>query len=239
MPVTLSNFTLAKLQPSKNPQDTRANAGYFGPSLTIPLGQVLGRKTSDKRLYPRVVPNNVQTIKIAGALSAGVIRVTAINKDGNPVSNTVAYNANAGAWTTALNAILGAGAVSVAIPTDYATGIVVTFSGADYAAKKQPIVDVDASGATGATTATVEDSTVYTGIETACALNILSIKTDANSKCYHSDSAVPSEINIPLNSSQVFEHGTFRETDLVGFDDNVLKELGARRDGLGNVVIPS
>jgi hypothetical protein len=48
----LSTYTAANiLQPKQRPEDARQDAGVFGVSLTLAKGTVLGKKTSDGKLY--------------------------------------------------------------------------------------------------------------------------------------------------------------------------------------------
>jgi len=47
-----------EIQPFQRPEDARQDAGVFGPSQTILFGTVLGRKTSDNKLYPWVHGNS-------------------------------------------------------------------------------------------------------------------------------------------------------------------------------------
>lgn len=57
MLTTIRTYANARLQPAEAPLDARVQAGVFGPSQTIPLGQALGKKTADGKLYPYVDAN--------------------------------------------------------------------------------------------------------------------------------------------------------------------------------------
>ena len=77
------------------------------------------------------------------------------------------------------------------------------------------------------------------GTQTAVSINIYPLRTDAQGNVYWSDSNVPSELNVPFKTSQVYEAGTFRKTDLTGWDAAAMADFGAHEDAHGNVVIPS
>lgn len=51
MPTTLSTLNASKLEPAEFPQDARIDAAQLGPSLTLAAGTVLGKKTSNNKLY--------------------------------------------------------------------------------------------------------------------------------------------------------------------------------------------
>jgi len=51
MPVTLETLSPIKLEPAVYPQDARIDAAILGVSLTLGKGTVLGKRTSDNKLY--------------------------------------------------------------------------------------------------------------------------------------------------------------------------------------------
>lgn len=51
MPTTLETFNPAKLEPVTFPEDARIDAAMLGASLTLAKGTLLGKRTSDSKLY--------------------------------------------------------------------------------------------------------------------------------------------------------------------------------------------
>lgn len=51
MPTTLETWNPARLEPVQYPQDARTDAARLGVSLTLAKGTVLGKRTSNNRLY--------------------------------------------------------------------------------------------------------------------------------------------------------------------------------------------
>jgi hypothetical protein len=105
--------------------------------------------------------DEVQTINIDTIMSGGTISITALSSAGISKTVKVAYNTS---WTqtvadiqTALIAALGTAAVACAVVTT--NDMTITFSGAGYTGKAQPLVEVDVSAATGPTTADVTRTT--------------------------------------------------------------------------------
>jgi hypothetical protein len=134
-PILLEEYTNLRLDPKQFPQDARVDCGRFGNSLTIARGTVLGKRTSDGKLYAY---SNSQT----------------------------------------------------------------------------------------------------DGTETAVAISMYDIVTDASGNVYLGTSAVPSHSNLPFMGSTIYIAGTFATTDLTGWDSNALADLGARTLPNGLVRIP-
>jgi len=231
MPTQLQSYNPVKLEPIMFPQDARLDAGRFGASLTIAKGTVLGKKTSDSKLYAYVQPNRVQTLAIGGTLSAGGFRLLFIDKDGvEQVTPLIAYNANTAAIQAAIDAVIPqVAAASVVVAGGTAiTATTLTFSGTGYAGKPQELVRLLPDGLTGMTTGSITDSTTLIGTEVPVGICQCTIKTDASGNVYFSDDAVPSTINPPHATAPLYVNGTFDTADLTGWDAAAATALKAR-----------
>jgi hypothetical protein len=70
----LSTFTAADiLQPAQRPEDARQDAGAFGASLTLVKGTVIGKKTSDNKLYAYTDANTDGTGVAVGILMIQIV----------------------------------------------------------------------------------------------------------------------------------------------------------------------
>jgi hypothetical protein len=237
MPATLEQYTNNRLQPAQYPQDARWTAGAFGASLTVAAGTCLGKKTSDGLLYAYAQPNVVQTLAITGTLSAGSFRLTVVDKDGKEkVTNAIAYNGANSDIQTALDAITAANAIVVG--GTFATANTFTFSGTNYAAKPQGLVAVDISALTGATGATLSETTTLPGTETGVGIAMYDFVTDAVGLCYFGTSTTGSSLNTPMQTMPYFVAGTFDPADLTGYDAAFLADVKGRLLANGFVHIP-
>lgn len=237
MPTQLESYNAAALEPALYPERARIDAARLGPSLTLSKGTVLGKKTSDKKLYAYAQVNDVQTVAIAGTLSAGTGRIGLIKSDGSYVKTTsLAYNASTSAIATAINAVLGASAVAVG-GTDM-SAFTITFSGTGYAGILQPLVTLETNGITGATTASVAHSAVTTGIEVPVAILKHDVATDANGKHYLGTSAVANGLNLAHADTTIYTGGVFDPADLTGWDNYCLTAFGARILNSSYILIP-
>ena len=135
-------------------------------SQTCLIGTVLRKDGADIKILSANV-NEVQTLVIVGTTSAGVLRISGIDKDGIEKTANVAWNTTfatvLASINTALDTIFGAGLV-VATGSAY-TAITITFSGAGYAGIAQPMIEVDIASYTGATSATVTQTTAGSGTD--------------------------------------------------------------------------
>ena len=77
------------------------------------------------------------------------------------------------------------------------------------------------------------------GTEVAKCINKTACKTDADGNVYYSDSAVASSINIPFQTTQVYVAGTFKISELVGYDAAALADFNGKLDEAGDVMIPN
>jgi hypothetical protein len=107
--------------------------------------------------------DEVQTIAIAGSLSAGTFTLTFVDSDG--VLNTtspIAHNASTANVQTGVDNALGASKVTVGGTA--ITGMTFTFGGVGYAKTPQALIDVDTSGLTGMTSVSVTRTTSGVGL---------------------------------------------------------------------------
>jgi len=237
MPTLISTTTPDLLLPAVYPELAKTEAGKFGASLTLAKGTVLGKKTSDSKLYAYVHPNAVQTLAIVGTLSAGGFRLRIVDKDGiGQTTALIAYNANTAAIQAAVDAVIPTGLIVVGGTA--ITASTFTFSGALYAALPQVLIEVYPDGLTGMTSATVTDSTTYTGLQTPVGFTEYPIKTDASGNVFLSDSIVASETNRSTPDSTFFFSGIFKSADLTGWDTAAATAMNARTLPSGNIYIP-
>jgi hypothetical protein len=104
--------------------------------------------------------NDVQTLALAGTLTAGSYELIFVDSTGvERVTAPIAFNANLAAIQTALDAVSG-GANQIVAGGTAQTATTLTFSGALYAGKPQPLVTVNDAALTGVTTASVTHTTV-------------------------------------------------------------------------------
>lgn len=238
MPINYQTTSYDRLEPAQFPDDVRRIASSkFAASLTLAKGTVVAKRTSDGVIIAYVEPNAVQTVTIAGTLSGGTFRITARKSDGTwQTTDAIAFNANAAAIQTALNAVLGTSAVAVA---GTVASFTITFSGTGYAAIQQPLVTVNTGATTGATTSVVAETTTFTGAERAIGMLDVAVATDANSNIFLGDSAVASQINLPVPSAPIVVGGGAWDTSvLTGWDAGALADLGGRTLGNGLVRLP-
>lgn len=138
-----------------------------GASQTIVLGQVL-RDSGGSKLALQAAVNEVQTVAIAGTLSAGGFMISFVNALGN-IKQTplIAYNANLAAIQSAVDAALGANKVVVA---GTVASFTLTFSGTGMAGTPYAPVVIIADGLTGMTSISVTRTTkgVGAGGDAAC-----------------------------------------------------------------------
>jgi hypothetical protein len=241
MPITVETFLSNPLQPAAYPQDAREEAVKLGASLTLAKGTVLAKKTSDSLFYAYANPNRVQTPAIAGTLSAGGYRLGIVDKNGvKQVTPLIAYNAVTADVQTAVNAVIPQETAvnQIVVGGTAHTAQTFTFSGVSYDATVQPIIEVYPDGLTGMETASVDDTTTTTGLETPSCLLIHAVKTDAAGRVYYSDSAVESSDNRSYAVAQVYVAGVFKTSDLTGWDADALAAFKARALPSGFVRIP-
>lgn len=76
------------------------------------------------------------------------------------------------------------------------------------------------------------------GLQTAVAILVYATATDASGNHYTGDSATPSDTNLPHRDCSIYIAGTFRTTDLTGYDANAGTDLHARTLPSGFIRIP-
>lgn len=76
------------------------------------------------------------------------------------------------------------------------------------------------------------------GTETAVAILVYDVATDASGNHYLGDSAVPNPSNLPLADVPVYIAGYFDPDDLTGGDSNGYTDLGAKTLPNGLIRIP-
>lgn len=110
--------------------------------------------------------NEVQTITLSGAMTAGVYPLTIFAPDGTPLAIDVAWNTDWATTMAAINTAITAaatawyGAASAgAVMTGTATAQVLTYSGAGFTGKAVALAQVDTNGITGATSASIARTT--------------------------------------------------------------------------------
>lgn len=125
---------------------------------TIVVGQLLENNGSDEYQALSAAVNEVQTVAIAGTLSAGGYSIRLVDKDGKIKQTSVlAYGANQAAVQAALDAVTAANAIVAGgtVPT----AMTLTFSGTNYAGKPQTLVEIIPDGLTGLTSIAVTRTT--------------------------------------------------------------------------------
>jgi hypothetical protein len=121
--------------------------------------------------------NEVQTVAIAGTLSAGGYSIRLIDKDGKLKQTAViAYNASVANVQTALDAVTAANAIVAGGTAQSA--MTLTFSGANYAALPQTLVEIIPDGLTGMTTIGVTRTTA--GVDGRFVTGSLVMPTDGS-----------------------------------------------------------
>jgi hypothetical protein len=233
----LETITINQLEPQLFPGDARKVAvSKFGNSLTLASGTLLAVKTSDGKLYAYAEGNDVQTVTVAGTLSAGSFRIQAVDSSGVlQTTDAIAYNANAATVQTAVNAVLGANAVGVAGTS--ISSMTFTFSGTGYAGIRQPLIVVGPTLPTGATSYYVSHAAA-TGLETAVGILGTDIATDGSGNMFLGNVTTATSLNPPVNSTHMFVAGTFNTSDLTGYDAGALADLGGRTLANGYIRIP-
>jgi hypothetical protein len=110
------------------------------------------------------------------------------------------------------------------------------------AASLAPSLDLAAGTVLGKITATGKlaaySTSLTNGLGVAVAILAYDTSTDADGKHYLGDSDVPSETNLPHNDCQVYVAGTFRTTDLTGYDADALADFNGRVLPSGFIRIP-
>jgi hypothetical protein len=101
MPIQTESYNAAKLEPIIHPADARTDIGTLGNSLTLTKGTVLGKKTSDSKLYAYASGNSDGTQTAVAILMYDVVTdssgnhflgtSTTINSLNLPTKNTPVY----------------------------------------------------------------------------------------------------------------------------------------------------
>jgi hypothetical protein len=82
------------------------------------------------------------------------------------------------------------------------------------------------------------NNALATGVETAVAILVYDVVTDADGNHYLGTNAVASSTNLPHKDASVYVAGVFDEDDLTGWDANALADFQARRLPSGFIRIP-
>jgi len=123
-------------------------------SQTLKIGTVCGRGVAGRMKKIASNTNEVQTIAITGTLSGGFWQIKGTDKNGvERITANIAHNASVANIQTALDDAFGSSMIVAGGTAITATTL--TFSGAGYAGKSWPIVELDTDGLTGE-----EDSSV-------------------------------------------------------------------------------
>lgn len=172
MPQTIFTITNARLQPAQYPSDARKSNGQFGANQTFFPGSVIGRKTSDSKLYPSVVLSAVYTATPTGTATAGTFTISVVNSTGALTATTaLAYNASIATIQTALDIASGvvngivASSSGSAAPFSTPTALILTYSGTGFANTDQPKPVYDISQLID-TTALVTVATIPNDVQT-------------------------------------------------------------------------
>jgi hypothetical protein len=210
------------LQPFQRPEDARQDAIAFGPNLTITKGQFVAIKTSDQKAYGWTATNSAYDVTFDVASTGGNVRLQFTD----PVTGDVKTTANA-AWNATdatylvaiqaqLDAVLGAGVVTVSAKPTVDTDLTLRFTGTagNFIGRKfqEPTV---ITFPTSSTKATTTDVTTYTGLETPFGVSMYSFVTDANGLIYFTGTTTPSIRGAGWQTAPVWIRGTFHPSDLV------------------------
>jgi hypothetical protein len=222
----------AELRPCKEPDLTREIHANFPPGAVIKRGTILGQTTASA--------NEVQTVTIAGTMTAGTFDITVNAPSGSGTAAGILYTANGTAVQVALQAILGAGNSTV---SGNANGpFTITFTGVN-AARPIPPVVVDVSKATGATGATVARTTVGALAGTSRAYVDAAVdgsgvaRTIAHYDCVVNSAgkviigttdATTGQFGEAYDSAPVYVRGVFLCRELVGLDQAAINDMNAR-----------
>lgn len=150
-------------------------------SQTLVVGSCCRADGNGRQAAVAANVNEVQTLAITGTLTAGTFTLRIIDYLGvTRVTPPIAFNANTAAIQAALDDALGANAI-VAGGTAI-TASTLTFSGTNYAGKKQSLIEVDTSGLTGEDDASVTRTTAGTSVEAVCLQNITTGASETTTK---------------------------------------------------------
>jgi len=133
----------------------------------ITIGEICKLNSDSKVVACAAAADEVQTITFDAAMTAGELTITIFTPDGEPITASVAWDTDwattMAAWNTAITAAATAwyGAASVgAVMTGTATVPILTYSGVGFTSLAIPkLAEVDISGTTGPTQATVAQTT--------------------------------------------------------------------------------
>lgn len=232
------------LMPEQRPGDARQDAVRWGPNLTVLKGTLVGRKTSDNLMYPySSVPSvpEIQVLTPGGTISGGTWTVTGTRGGISSTTTALAYNASAATIQAALEALANVGVGKVVVTGGpISTGsVTLTWQ----VAEDVPQVTVGTGSLTGSSptltpSTTQAGTTAVTGIEAALAVNMYSLKTDANSLVFYGGTTTPSTDNVANNTSPVWTSGVFDPTKLVGLDTAARRDLRVKSLPNGFIEIP-
>ena len=140
------------------PQLRSRDSVYVDQSQTLVVGTVCKTGTNGRKIALGSPADEVQTISIAGTLTAGSYTLGIKTPAGVVEHVVVPYDAaNNAAIQALLDTALGTNAVVVT--GTLRTANIFTFSGIDYSEKPQPLIELDAGAATGVTSADVVRTT--------------------------------------------------------------------------------
>jgi hypothetical protein len=208
---------------ARNPEDLRTKAVRLPGGVSLPAGQVLGEFTT-------VLRNEVQTLTINN--TGGTYRLGVNGR----FTTALAHNANAATIQAAMNALIGAGNVTVG-----GTGpFTFTFIG-DYSNRNVALLVLDAASLTGGTASTLVKTTpgsagqtgtmtaatggASDGTQIAAAVLLSDVRTNARGMVIDQWGRETS------HTVEVAYAGEFYTADLVGLTATFAGHLGRLVDG--------
>lgn len=110
------------------------------------------------------------------------------------------------------------------------------------AAQLAPSLNLAAGTVLGKITATGKlgaySTSLTNGLGVAVGILVYATRTDSDGNHYFSDSSTPSRSNLPYKDCSVYIAGTFRTTDLTGYDSDALGDFNGRLLPSGFLRIP-
>lgn len=233
MPIReLFQINTKKLAPAFNAEDAITMAAPMGPNLTVAAGTVLGYDTGNDYYNKYVQKNQVQTLAIAGTLSAGGFRLGIVDKNGvEQITPLIAYNGANSDIQTAINAVIPQESATdqIVVGGTFATANTFTFSGASYDDQAWPLINFYPDGLTGMTSATVSDTTTNDGTNVAEAIATYDFITDADGNVFYGTTVPttgPASFQDP--TAEVYISGAFFVSDLAGLDAKAVADMNGR-----------
>jgi hypothetical protein len=217
---------------------TYSGTGYASLNQPLATADITNLTGTTALTAAAVQPNRTQVITPTTAASAGHFAIGITRPDGIVGwTGPLVYTVTTSALQTALDLASGvangvvATVASGSTPFQTPSAITLTFSGTGFANLPQPLAQVSIGGDVVGTTKVTIDDTTFTedGTEKAVGFNEFAFQTDANSQCYiNTGTAVGDTVITPTMTMPYFISGYFKKSDLVGWNDAMLPQLGAR-----------